>query len=234
MAVNELSLPSVGITAEQTDLEILFSTVGLAKKGVTVVTGQDLASGTVLGRVTSSGKYAAYASPSETVSIAVDATGQTANGYTIGVAGITLAGYLVFDATAAAMQAKLETSDSIFPGDVVVTGGPGDSGGTTPYVVTWAGNYEGADAPTIVVTDDDLTGGGATVVATTTAGGEATGGLGTAIGVLHKAVDATSADQLGEIIIGGHLKYDQLTGLSTDAIADLNGVIDTVANRFSF
>ena len=55
------------------------------------------------------------------------------------------------------------------PGMVVVTGGPGDSGGTTPYTLTWDANYGNVGEPT---TDPaSLTGGaGTAAVATTTAG----------------------------------------------------------------
>lgn len=56
----------------------------------------------------------------------------------------------------------------------------------------------------------------------------------TAVAVLAKAVDATDGDVLGEIIVGGVLKHDQLVGLDAAAVTDLNGREDTVRNEFSF
>lgn len=61
MAVNETPLPSfVKEGAQQLDKEILASMVNYRVVGGTVVSGQTLAAGTLLGRVTASGKYAAY------------------------------------------------------------------------------------------------------------------------------------------------------------------------------
>lgn len=56
----------------------------------------------------------------------------------------------------------------------------------------------------------------------------------TAVGVLRHAVDVSEGDILGNIIVGGDLKHDQLVGLDANAVADLNGREDTVRNSFKF
>jgi hypothetical protein len=82
---------------------------------------------------------------------------------------------IAFDATAAAFQTAIETLSNVTPGDVVVTGGPGNSGGTTPYVLTWRAGLGDVAEPTL--DGALLTGGGASATpSTVTAGGD----LGTA------------------------------------------------------
>lgn len=104
----------------------------------------------------------------EVQEVTVDAT---AGNYTLEFDG-EVTDNIAFNATAAAVETALEGLSNIQPGDVVVTGGPGDAGGTTPYVVTFGGQYEGTDVPEMVATDVDLTGGGdAVTVSTTTEGG---------------------------------------------------------------
>lgn len=76
---------------------------------------------------------------------------------------------LDFNDDAATVQAALIALDNLAPGDVVVTGGPGDSGGTTPYVLTFGGTL--AETNVDEVTADDgttpLSGGGASVTPST-------------------------------------------------------------------
>lgn len=87
---------------------------------------------------------------------------------------ITLEGVTVkvkFNASHAEVQEAFEATNAFDPGDVVVTGGPGDEGGTTPYVFTYGGQYADTDVPTLVKDDTELTGGEhKSEVATTTAG----------------------------------------------------------------
>jgi len=102
---------------------------------------------------------------SEVQQIVVDATSGTWN-LTFG--GDTTAA-LTFDIAAFDVQVALEglvSVPDIAPGDVVVSGGPGDSGGTTPYVVTFTGALGETNVPDIVAADIDLAGGGAGVAAT--------------------------------------------------------------------
>lgn len=61
-----------------------------------------------------------------------------------------------------------------------------------------------------------------------------TDGSGTARGILREAVDATSVDKLGNLIMGGTLKLSNLTGLDNDAITDLNGRSDSIRDWFIF
>lgn len=100
----------------------------------------------------------------EVQSITVDATGGT---FTATMEGNTTAA-LAYNITAGNLQTALNalTEDH----DVVVTGGPGDAGGTTPYVVTF---QSGGNVP-LITTADSLTGGAGTAeVAVTTQGAEA-------------------------------------------------------------
>jgi hypothetical protein len=72
--------------------------------------------------------------------------------------------------SAAAVQAAIEGMSFIVPGDVTVTGGPGDAGATTPYVFTW--DVEMLEqVPVVAFTDVSLVGGGAVVTQTVTNAG---------------------------------------------------------------
>lgn len=109
-----------------------------------------------------------------TTVVTVDATGGTFD-ITVGGETETL---VAFDVTAAALETALEGLASVTAGDVVVTGGPGDAGGTTPYVLTWqeAGLLYGANAPTVTTDATNLTGGAGTAAVTlTTFSWQATG-----------------------------------------------------------
>jgi len=73
---------------------------------------------------------------------------------------------LAFNISAYDLQLALEalaSTPDIAPGDVVVSGGPGDDGGTTPYTITFTGNLAETNVPDIVPASIDLAGGGATV-----------------------------------------------------------------------
>jgi hypothetical protein len=103
-------------------------------------------------------------------SLRVDATSGT---YTLGYKGET-SGAVAFNASAttggSSVRALLEALTAITPGDVTVSGGPGDSGGTTPYVVTFAALLAGDNHP-LTATSVDLAGGGAAVTVTNTTPG---------------------------------------------------------------
>ena len=60
------------------------------------------------------------------------------------------------------------------------------------------------------------------------------GGAEVADGILAEAVDTASGDKLGNVYFGGAFKLDKLTGLDSNAIADLNGYSDADRNFFSF
>ena len=97
----------------------------------------------------------------EVQTITVDATGGT---FTVTHAGSTT-GTLAFNVSAATFTTAMEGLAG--PGACVVTGGPGASGGGTPYTLTWPGGA--TVAPTTNAAS--LTGGaGTAAVATTTPG----------------------------------------------------------------
>lgn len=62
---------------------------------------------------------------------------------------------IAFNATAGTVQTALEALSNIDPGDVVVSGGPGNSGGTTPYFITFlgGGQWGGKDVTLMTVAD---------------------------------------------------------------------------------
>lgn len=98
----------------------------------------------------------------ELVRIAVNAT----SGTWTATFGAATTSALQFNATAAQVEAALVALSTIDAGDVIVSGGPGDSGATTPYYVQFVGSKAGTDVGTLSVTDVTLSGGGDTVVAT--------------------------------------------------------------------
>ncbi len=152
-----------------------------------VVNGK-IPSGIALGHIGSGNFYGPYAgSGQESASIAVDATGGT---FTITFQGETTAA-IAFNAAASAVQSALELLNDINAGDITVSGGPGVSGGGTPYIVAFraGGQYSGANAPAITTTATSLTGGAGTAAVTTTAGGSgASDGRETFVGYLFEDV----------------------------------------------
>ena len=102
----------------------------------------------------------------ETQQVKVDATG--------GQFKLTYNGQqtadIAFNATAATVQSALVALNNIAPDDIFVTGGPGNSGGTTPYIVNFTvDGVIGADAVQLTGQNGTtpLSGGGAAVTVTT-------------------------------------------------------------------
>lgn len=92
--------------------------------------------------------------------VTVNATGGQ---FKLTYAGQTTAD-IAYNATAGTVQTALEALSTIDPGDIVVTGGPGGSGGTTPYLVTFIGRYAAAALPiTGANGTTPLSGGGASI-----------------------------------------------------------------------
>ncbi len=115
--------------------------------------------------------YWAVKATNKVETVAVDAEGGT---FTLTFNGQTTTA-INFDADdttgAASVRALLEALSTIAVGDVTVTGGPGDDGGTTPFVVTF---HQTLAATPLNLTGSgaSLTGGAGTVTIThTTAGG---------------------------------------------------------------
>ena len=115
------------------------------------------------------GEYILFAVTDEAQEVKVDAT---AGQFKLTFDGRETAD-IAFDARADAVQTALEGLDNIDAGDVEVSGGPGDDGGTTPYVVIFRGDLAGSDVAELTARDGTtpLSGGGAAVtIDTTTAG----------------------------------------------------------------
>ncbi len=100
----------------------------------------------------------------ELVSIDVDATG----GNWKFIFGAQTSADIAFDATAAQVKTAIELLSSVDADDILVSGGPGKTGGGKPYYFAFASNdNEGA-----ITTSDTLTGGaGTATVAVEQAGG---------------------------------------------------------------
>jgi len=109
--------------------------------------------------------------------LTVDATG---GNYVLGVtapgSSIETTGNITATANAATVQAALNALGNVLPGDIVVTGGPGNAGGTTPYTLTLGGRYANT-AVTIAATNVNLSGGASTSVVTTPTAATASKGL---------------------------------------------------------
>lgn len=90
--------------------------------------------------------------------IFVDATGGT---FTV-TFGADTTPALDYDITAVDLEAALEALPSIGVGNVNVTGGPGDDGGTTPYIVTFVSSLGWQNVPDLTTDATLLTGGAST------------------------------------------------------------------------
>lgn len=64
--------------------------------------------------------------------------------------------------------------------------------------------------------------------------GAAADGTETCRGFLRQSVDTDGRDMQGNIVFGGVLKNDALTGVDAAAITDLNARVDDTRNIFSF
>jgi hypothetical protein len=81
-------------------------------------------------------------------------------------------GALAYNVSETAMRLALEALATLAPGDVEVSGGPGDAGATTPYVVTFGGTLAGTNVSAIIGNNISLAGGGASISVTTTVQGK--------------------------------------------------------------
>jgi len=108
-------------------------------------------------------------STSEVQRLAVDATGGT---FTVTFNAQTTAAQ-AFNVAAATLQSQLEGLSSVGVGNVLVTGGPGNAGATTPYILTFRGSLAGQNQPQATTNAASLTGGASTATVTTTTQGGA-------------------------------------------------------------
>jgi hypothetical protein len=91
--------------------------------------------------------YALFAVVDEVEGLTVDATSGT---FTLKYIDQTTTD-LAYNITAADLKTALEALSNIASGDVDVGGGPGDDGGTKPYVITFRGALAGEDVTALVV-----------------------------------------------------------------------------------
>lgn len=92
-------------------------------------------------------------------SVKIDAT---AGNFTLTIGGQVTAN-IAFNATAAQVATALNNLDAV--AGATVTGGPGNAGGTTPYIVTIP-DIEGTGAEVLTAQNVSLTGGAATATVT--------------------------------------------------------------------
>lgn len=215
---------SDGVTAEAS---FLASEHGVVKRsGVTLASSlvsadgdgnKIVKAGTVLGKVTSTGKYAPYAANvSEVQTVTVDATGGT---FTLTFDGETT-GAIAEGATAAAVQAALLLLSNLNTGDVVVTG---DAGG--PFTVTFGGQYAGTNVPTLTAAAGSLTGGAGTVViATDPQGAAGATGIETAAGILLETANLKDGDVIAGMLIHGSVLEVRCTGVDAAAKSALSQI----------
>ncbi len=76
-----------------------------------------------------------------------------------------------FNASAAEVKAALVELASLEEGDVVVSGGPGDAGGSSPYEIEFTGNYANTAIPQLVIKESTLSGGSEASLQTLAEGG---------------------------------------------------------------
>lgn len=140
-----------------------------------------LPSGTVLGKITSSGLWGPYAGLTEEVQTVTEG-GSGLTSYTLTFSGQST-GSIAAAATAATVQTALQALSNIGPGNVTVTGPT-----SGPYIVTFTGAL--AETNVAQMTSTPTGGSGTVTVATTTAGGaaNASDGTQTAFGLLKASV----------------------------------------------
>lgn len=136
---------------------------------------------------------ATAAGRNERVRIAVDATGGT---FTVTFGAQTTPAQ-AFNVTAATLQAALIALSSIEAGEVSVTGGPGNAGATTPYVIEFVGGKAETDVGAVTTSAVSLTGGAATAAVTVLAQGFANNDS-----VIGTAVEA-EAGGVGDVVLRG-------------------------------
>jgi hypothetical protein len=104
----------------------------------------------------------------EVQQIVVSATGGT---FTVTFDGSTTTA-LAYNVSAASLQTALDALDTIEPGDVTVTGGPG---ATAALVITFGGRFAFENVPELATNSASLTGGSGTATVSTTAQGSGSG-----------------------------------------------------------
>lgn len=101
---------------------------------------------------------------------------------------------IAWNATAAEVQTALEALSTVAPGDILVTGGPGDSTGSKPFILNFAGNFADENAPAITASAASLTGGTHTAVISTV-----TEGVGNANAVIRGSGNADATERVSPL-----------------------------------
>lgn len=115
-------------------------------------------------------RFVAATGANEVQSITVDASGGT---FTITYSGQTTSA-LAYNASAATVQTALEALSNLAPGDVTVSGGPGNDGGDNPYILTFGGTLAETNVAQVTTNAGSLTGGAGTATVATTEAGTST------------------------------------------------------------
>jgi hypothetical protein len=130
------------------------------------------------------------------------------------VAGVHLQAGMSFDADAGSLRRALEGLPTIGPGNVAVSGGPGDESGSDPYEVEFVGALADEDLPEFQVDGTHLSGPATAAVVTTVKDGGS--------GFDHGVSEAPSSP--GKV----------LPGAPVNAAVTLSGLSPETAYRFRF
>jgi hypothetical protein len=142
--------------------------------GASAGNGEIAADGSVEITTSAAGVHCLFGVVDEIQTVTVDATGGT---YTLTFEGQET-GAIAYDASdttgGASVRALLEALSNVEAGEVEVSGGPGDDGGTTPYTVVFRGSLGGSNRTAMTSDATNLTGGaGTATIATGTQGSKA-------------------------------------------------------------
>jgi hypothetical protein len=178
--------------------------------GASVLCGPALAASAGPGWELTAHTVPTYLAPpvNEVEAVAVDATGGS---FTLTFRG-SETGALPYNAGDEAVQAALEALPTIGGAGVDVTGGPGDEGATSPYVVTFVGRLAARSVAQLEANSAALTGGTQTATVTVRAEGAGDGTLlldvfNVGAGASHGPVTVTDVlpDGLTAVEAGGSL-----------------------------
>jgi hypothetical protein len=149
------SQPSTGTGTLTNGSNTITSLDGSFAAGQTI-SGTGIPAGTTITAVRSNGtmtlSQAATADGPQTLSASLDGTTTP----------------LAFDATPAQVQSALEALPDCGSGNATVTGGPGNPGGSSPYLVTFTGALAGVNVAQLTTDGSTLTGAASTATVTTT------------------------------------------------------------------
>lgn len=186
--------PAAGFLTDGTTVTLTIKTAGVlfsTRPVATVTAGNLLLSGSI-----------GLSNETQTLTLA---GGGTTDSYTLGF-GADTTGAILWNASAATVQAALVALPSIAAGDVTVTGAAGG-----PYTVTFGGVYAGLNVATLVATPTDVAPAGpfTVTVATPTPGGLPV------LGAMTLSADHTSASftvdtasTLASTIVVSNILYD--------------------------